>query len=449
MDKTVLSVKSFAEKHNMLKKRHIIAAVSGGTDSMALLDILLKLRDFYGYELSAMHFNHGIRGEEALRDEAFVKRYCESIGIPCVIGRGDTLNYAKENRIGTEEAGRILRYGFFDETAKSLNADCVATAHNADDNAETVLMNMARGSGALGMCGIPPVRDIYIRPILCLTRENIEEYSERNELPHVEDSTNGTDEYTRNRVRHNIIPLLREINGGFPKNVLEMAELLRNDEAFLQSAAEDFLNEHLCDNRISRSMLKKAPLAIASRAIRRLCPNADSSHIEAILRLCEDNSSPSAMADIPGMRVRREYEYILFGENEYAEKSFEEISISTGEKITVEELSLNITCDDIISKGNIDKTFTTFVFQKDKICGKILIRRRRAGDRIALSGGSKTLKKLFIDRKIPETARDSIPVIEINGEVAGVYSVASSVNYAAKTGEEAVSVAFSEIENEK
>jgi tRNA(Ile)-lysidine synthase len=187
----------------------VLCAVSGGADSMCLLDILRELSAKRGFRLAVLHFNHKLRGKNADADEDFVRNYCERENIEAVFGTNDVAGYAKAEGIGTEEAAWALRYRFFEETARRLGADNVATAHNADDNAETVLMNLSRGSGLKGLCGIPPVRGIYIRPLLALSRAEIEDYLRARGLPHIVDETNFDPAFTRNRLRMNVIPELQ------------------------------------------------------------------------------------------------------------------------------------------------------------------------------------------------------------------------------------------------
>ncbi|MBR3584646.1 MAG: tRNA lysidine(34) synthetase TilS, partial [Oscillospiraceae bacterium] len=193
----------------------ILCAVSGGADSMCLLHWLNELRETYGFALFAAHFEHGLRGEESLRDAEFTAEQCRRLGISCSVGHGNVPAYAEQQHFGTEDAARTLRYRFLEETADRLNCDRIATAHNLNDNAETVLMNLCRGAGTRGLAGIPPVRGRLIRPLLQTSREEIEEYLTQHGIPHIEDSSNGTDSYTRNRIRHQMIPLLIRENPSF------------------------------------------------------------------------------------------------------------------------------------------------------------------------------------------------------------------------------------------
>ena len=198
---------AFADKYNMLPQGStVLCALSGGADSMALLSVLEALAKPRSLTLHAAHFNHQLRGEESQRDEDFVVQWCQKRGIPLVVGRGDVAQEAQEQGKGVEETARAMRYGFLTATAQELGADKIATAHNADDNAETLLLHLARGTGLDGLTGIPPVRGILIRPLLATPRIDIAVYLAQEEIPHVEDSSNQDTVYARNRLRQEVMP---------------------------------------------------------------------------------------------------------------------------------------------------------------------------------------------------------------------------------------------------
>ena len=203
--------KRFTEKYDMLPQgARVLCAVSGGADSVCLLHLLKS----GGADVFCAHFNHRLRGAESDRDEDFVRRLCAELGVELFAGAGDVAEYAARNSMGTEEAARKLRYNYLFDTAAKCGAGRIATAHNAEDNAETVLMNLARGTGLRGIGGIPPRRGKIIRPLLQTTRDEIILYLEENGLEHVEDSTNAADGYARNRLRHYVLPVLRQQNAG-------------------------------------------------------------------------------------------------------------------------------------------------------------------------------------------------------------------------------------------
>ena len=195
----------------------VVVGFSGGADSVCLLHILSKLRNEIGFEIIGAHVNHGIRGDEALRDADFAQDFCKQLGVAFKLLNVDCVSKAREMGVSVEECGRLLRYDFF----YSL-ADCntrIATAHNSNDNTETVLFNLARGSSVKGVGGIPPVRGNIIRPLIYCARKEIEGYSRENNLQFVTDSTNLCDDYTRNKIRHKILPVLEEINPEAVSNV--------------------------------------------------------------------------------------------------------------------------------------------------------------------------------------------------------------------------------------
>ena len=193
----------------------VLCAVSGGADSVYLLCRLKELAEDGRCTVEGAHFNHCLRGAESERDEAFVRELCGKLGIEAHFGRGDVAAFAVQMRLGTEDAARRLRYAFLEETAERTGAAAIATAHTANDNAETMLLNLARGSGLRGLCGIPERRGRIIRPILDTTRQEIEEYLEAKGTAHVEDSTNAADDYARNRIRHRAVPALESVNPEF------------------------------------------------------------------------------------------------------------------------------------------------------------------------------------------------------------------------------------------
>ena len=193
---------------------HVLVALSGGVDSSVLLDVLIKCREELGISVSAAHLNHMLRGKDADNDEAFVREKCEKLGIPFVSERIDITALAQNSGPSTELCAREVRYGFLRRVKTELRADKIATAHNANDNLETVIFNLSRGGGVDGMCGIPPVRGDLIRPLIFIPRQQIEEYAACNGIGFCEDKTNAETVYTRNKIRHNIIPEILKINAG-------------------------------------------------------------------------------------------------------------------------------------------------------------------------------------------------------------------------------------------
>ena len=289
----------------------VLCAVSGGADSMCLLNWLSYNAETLEISVAAAHFEHGIRGDESLRDMAFVEDVCRAMGIQLFIGRGDVPRYAEEKGVGLEEAARELRYEFLKKTAEQNGFDRIATAHNADDNAETVIFNLARGSGAAGICGIPPVRGNIVRPLLETTRTEIERYLEEHGVSHIEDSTNSSQQYSRNKIRLQIMPVLREINPSVSRAILRTGDMLREDNRLLDQLADEFIAGHFNGESVRSNELAALPDAVEARVIRKLCPqNVSAVHTNDIMKLAK--GTELAFIDVPGARIRRQKGRIYF-----------------------------------------------------------------------------------------------------------------------------------------
>ncbi len=415
---------AFARRHDMLPREGmILCAVSGGADSMCLLEALREL----GFSVSAAHFNHNLRGEESDADEKFVKDWCMNREIPFYRSDGDVRCFASQNGMSIEEAARAMRYVFLGETADKLGAVRIATAHNADDNAETILLNLTRGTGLLGLCGIPPVRRKIIRPLLGQSRHKIEVYLNSRSIPHVEDLSNWETVYTRNKLRHIVMPLLKEINPAFLDAVSRMSELLRYDEDFLSGQTDDFISSCSIEETRSAAEIKKLMElhpALRGRAMRSLISSvgasADAKQTEDILELIF-KESPSAGIDLKnGVRVHREYGLIVA--QKAAESGFLPKTLEIGKETRIDELNMNILSERVSETAKTDKTFNNLYFKKSAIRGSISVRPRKNGDRIRIStrGVSKTLKKLFIEEHIPAAKRENIPVFTDDYGILGV-----------------------------
>ncbi len=433
-----MNIDSFIEKYDMLPRgAKVLCAVSGGADSVCLLSVLREIAPRFGVSLACAHFNHKLRGDEADRDEDFVKELCAGWDVEYVSDSADVSAYAAGNRLGTEEAARILRYRFLEETADALGCGRIATAHNANDNAETVLMNLARGSGAKGLCGIPPVRGRIIRPLLGTERSAIDAYLEERKIPHIEDSTNGTDDYTRNRVRHNIIPLLMQVNSGCVGNIARMSELLREDENYLDSLAEVFIAENLSRASLPCAAVAALPDPVSARVFRRMWNRSLSeTHIAALRALCSGGIS-GACADIPGGRVVREFDRLVF--SGAGSGRIERTLLSAGTRADI-GCGYEILCENVVTGGEVNSSLNTFFFKCENICGKIFVRPREAGDSIRLKGRgcTKSLKKLFAEAGIPAGDREAVPVIADDAGPIAVYGFGISERCAAKPGDKAL-----------
>lgn len=380
-------LEEFLRKFQMITPGdRLICAVSGGADSMALLWGMYLLKEKLGIELAAAHFNHHLRGAESNRDEQFVKEFCDGYGIPLYLGCGHVVPGKK----GLEAAARDARYAFL----RTLPGK-VATAHTADDNAETVLMHLVRGTGLKGLGAISPVSGDVIRPMLGITRKDVEAFLEEYHVEHITDSSNETDVFLRNRLRHHVMPLLLEENPKLAENLSAMALRLRQDEQALSALASD--------RPISVTALRPEMPAVRARVLERFLKESgikepEAQHIELAEALVFSDN-PSARGNFPGgITISRNYD--------------------TLEVLTArEETELRILCTPATEIINTPEVFTVHTV------GAVYIRSRQSGDSIRLSGGTKSLKKLFIDRKIPAACRDRIPVICDDAGILGVYGI--------------------------
>jgi len=417
------------------KGDRVLCAVSGGADSMCMLHALASA----GVAVAAAHFEHGIRGEESLRDARFVEKWCADNGIECVTAHENVPQYAKSSGLGTEEAARKLRYEFLSRTAEELGCRYIATAHNADDNAETVLFNLARGTGAKGLRGIPPRRDNIIRPLLHVTRAEIEQYLADNAVPHVEDSTNASDDYSRNLIRHSVMPVMRDINPGFAEAVSRTAALIRQDEACLDELAEDFIAKHYAGESLPIAELNELHSAVSSRVIRSLCDRSlEAVHIDAITALLA--GSEKASVDIPGQTVRREQGRLYFN----AESAVEpwDVELVPGRETVIPQARLVIRTELAVKQEEINNKFKTYLVKCESIKGTLRCTQRRPGDslRIAGRGCTKTLKSLFTEKKLTSLQRDSTAVIRDGAGVVAVEGLAFAERCAAEPGDEVIRI---------
>ena len=403
----------------------VICAVSGGADSVAMLFALYLLREKLGITLEAAHFNHNLRGEESLRDETFVRELCARYDIPLHVASGEI----HPGKKGLEAAARDARYAFLESLPGKI-----ATAHTADDNAETILMHLVRGTGLKGLGGIAPQRRKLIRPMLGITRREVEDFLAEWHLPHVEDSTNETDAFLRNRLRHHVMPLLAAENPRIAENLSQMALRLREDEACLSRQSE---YETLPEVEALRTL----PSAVRSRMLERFLKEngvrePEDVHIAQAEALVF-SESPSASAAFPGgVTLSRQYGRLTANPTGEA---FTPVTLTCPG--SAEMAGIRITCEPAGELAQSENLLT--------VCpvGKISIRPRQTGDKIRLSGGSKSLKKLFIDRKIPAAVRERIPVVCDETGILGVYSIGVNLDRAAQILP-AVTIRFDRIQGE-
>ena len=403
----------------------VLCAVSGGADSMCLLHLLWSRRAELGIEVCAAHYEHGLRGEEALRDAAFVTDWCGSRDISCTVEHGDVKAYAAETGQGVEAAARELRYAFLQRTAEELGCDLIATAHNADDNAETLLLHLCRGSGTAGLGGIPPVRGNIVRPLLGCTRPEIEAYLKEAGVSHVKDSSNGNDAYARNLLRHRVTPVLRELNPAFAAAAGRTAALLRQDEDCLQALAAAFVEGHFDGESLPLDALDALHPAIASRVLRALCPETlEQKHVNAALALCR--GTERALLDLPGVRLRREQGRLWFSMEE--SPSIPERELVPGETLAIPELGIRLHTMFTDPYEEIHGLFKTYSFKYANICGRLFCTGRRPGDRLRVAGRgcSKSLKALFTEAGMTRSQRDRTLVLRDGEGILAAFGLAQA-----------------------
>lgn len=465
-------VLSFMKKNHMTDRGDsVLAAVSGGADSVCLLFLLHEMAAELGIKVFAFHMNHGIRGAEADRDERFVMELCERLNIPLTVAHEKVEEYAAERGLSGEEAGRILRYHHLGETAEKYQCAKIAVAHHEDDDAETVLLNLFRGSGLAGLSGIRPVRENIIRPLLCVTRKEIEGYLNEQELSWCEDSTNKENDYTRNKIRNELLPWVTEnINSRAAEHILAVSEFAAQADAYFEMEAERILEESCSKRReegkqpnsknaweadgkesgtgqsskvaenemkmctkINTDIFDPQPEILKTYIVRRMILNAAGKAkdiTERHIRSVMDLSGPGGghTVDLPyGLKAVRGYETLGIVQNKNPSQISESDQKQERKPVFENKINLETDMDEILDLGGtrirlhtiprkkeleIPKNRYTKWFDYDKINVGLSIRYRKNGDYLTLSGGGKKkLRRYMIDEKIPENERDRIPVL--------------------------------------
>ena len=449
------SVKNLTTEYDMLPQgARVLCAVSGGADSICLLHLLHAMSAEGDFTVAAAHYHHGMRGAAADSDAAFVEAFCKERNIPCVIEQGDVYGEAERRGLGVEETGRQLRYEFLRRTAAELGCDRIATAHNADDNLETLLLHLVRGAGLHGLAGIPPRRGDIVRPLLTTSRADIEAYLEEHKLSHVEDCTNSDDSYARNRIRHQVVPVLRQLNPRLTESAAETMGYLRADNDFLNAQAAAACSHARWaedDLVIEARYIAELPSAIAPRAARRMLEmmgdgNTDCSaaHLKAIVDLAAGDD-PSAVAFLPnGRLVQRVYKDLLFTTQSDPLPPFVPTSLNLDGETAPEGTDWRCSCRAVTCPAEGEEVPGAFYLARDTVEGELMLRPRQTGDEISLPrrGGTKTVKKLFIDEKVPRRERERIPVLADSRGVAAVAGFGPEQSRLAQPGQNAYELIF-------
>ena len=393
----------------------VVAGISGGADSVCLLFLLLEWAKTVPLELAVVHINHGIR-REAAADAAFVKGLCEAHGLTFYLTESDVRTRAEQEKCSEEDAGRRTRYEAFARAAEEFGATKIAVAHNCNDRSETMLFHLFRGSGIKGLGSIQPVRDNIIRPILCLERQEIEEYLKISDITYCQDATNASDDYTRNRIRHHIIPYAQEhIVQGCVSHMAQTAELLSETENYLEQQTKIAMKacvvqrkEKLYEIAVA-SLLEEHPLLqkrILHQLVKSLSPHQkDISYIHIVDLLELFTGEGNRSVNLPfGIQGKREYDKVLLG-------------IVEREEILSDDFEMELT---VIDMKDFDKNYRelppneyTKWFDYDKIKGCLALRNREIGDYLTIAGDAggihrKSVKDYMITAKIPRDRRDKL-----------------------------------------
>lgn len=403
----------------------VLVGLSGGADSIALLFVLREL----GYSVSACHINHQLRGEESDRDEKFCADLCDRLGVKLTVRRLDVKGFCEKEKLGTEEGARILRYKVFDELSDGAK---IATAHTLSDNIETFLFNFTRGTSLPGLCSIPPVRDNIIRPLIECTRAEIEEYLASFGQTFVTDSTNLSTDYSRNRIRHEIIPQLRKINPSLEKSFLGTVSSLRCENAYLDEVTDDTMQRITDDDRcVDISQLRTVSKAPALRVIAKLLKDkglqCSREKVTSIYEVALDGGKYNISNDVYAISQKGKLKICAVKKEEPF--VFESV-ITTGTMYHFDTKKVFCEIAKANSTDNINSMFTINSLDYDKIQGKAVLRNRREGDRIKFLNKPHTqsVKKLF-NKDVELTQRDRIVFISDDNGVVFIegYGVAQRV----------------------
>lgn len=392
-----------------VKNKKVAVAVSGGSDSVALLDMLVRASEKNGIKLSVINIDHGIR-EESKEDSAFVKRLAESYGLPFYGYTVDSPAYAKQNKLSEETAARILRYKVFDEFSDS---EVIALAHHMSDQAESILMHILRGSGAKGAVGMKEVNGKYVRPLLDTSKEEIESYVESNGLKFVVDKTNFQNDKTRNFLRNVVFPELKKVNPRVVENICRFGKNIEGDQIALDGLADEQEMEYgdgyvkIDDKTAEKGFAVFSRCAFRAASYLGVNADVESKHLYDIYGLVGKESGSSI--DLPyGLKVFRDYDGITFLRGAEQTVSDGEVAFD-GESLVFDgslvELSLSLEENGLY-------------FDADKLPDGCVVRHRRRGDLFCkFGGGTKKLKDFLIDKKIPSRERDSLIVVAKDEEV--------------------------------
>ncbi len=438
MDSVIEQVKNTIETYNMIHSGDgVLVAVSGGADSICLLHILNKLKERYNLKLYVAHVNHMLRGEASENDARYVEEFSNKLGIPVYIKKVDIQMISKKKRVSEEVAGRQERYSFFSQIAKQVGAHKIAVAQNKNDQAETMLMRLIRGTGLDGLSSIKPIRkDGIIRPLLDVERVEIEQYCSRNQLLPRMDETNLEPIYTRNKIRLDLIPYIKkEHNPNFVQAAAITSKIIREDNDFIEQYVYDIMQQQIIkiDNTIEMPIefLMKQHIAIRKRILRKAIEmlkgnvyNIEYKHIEEILQMLNKKHTGLSL-DLPsdmGVRIAYNKLYILNHSSKRIKKFIYPLEMDESNYCKELDIAIKMRVIEAKDVKNISTSSFVKMFDYHKVNAPIYIRNRLPGDRFVPLGmeGTKKLKDFFIDLKVPRHQRDYVPLLATADDILWV-----------------------------
>jgi len=413
------------KQYDMINKGDTVAiCLSGGADSMALFHLMCVYREQLGIEIFAIHINHGLRSESD-EEENFIRNYCENLGVECITTRFEMSSRQKPQGLSTETWARQLRYEFFDKTAKCRKAK-LATAHTLSDKCETVIFNLCRGASLKGSCGIPAVRGNIIRPLINCTREDVENYCSRNNIPYVTDKSNFSEEYSRNKIRLKVVPVLKQLN---PKSEQQIGEFTREMEqiyTFLTQLSDTLYRNSISLNGFVLDIVRKADDVVIKLFLRNVLDKygcLSKENIEDILQGIKDGKFSRQLSKDILCEIKNGYLSFYKPRTTVPQTDVMPVAVEfekevqfLGNGYILRRLSVN----KLEKMKKIDKNYLNNCINCDTIKCNLFFRTRKTGDTFTFSARrvTKTLKKIFIEDKIPQKIRDRIAVLsDENGNV--------------------------------
>ncbi len=452
----IKEVKKTIEKYGMLiQGDKVLVAVSGGPDSVALLYLLSDLSSELALSLVVAHLNHGLRGEESLKEANFVKELSGKLDLPIELSSIDLPALKRSWRLNVQEAARRARYQFFEEAARKWDTQRIAIGHNADDQAETVLMRMLRGAGTKGLGGIPPVRGKYIRPLIEIPRDRILKFLEEKKVPFILDSSNLKTSYLRNKIRLKLLPELeREYNPEIRKNLLRIARILQEEEVTLESAVNEAWKT-VCKSQLGDQVtfdlpsFINQPLSLQYRLLRRAIEvvsgtlwGIDFDHIESLIKLA-GGKSPNKAINLPrGLLAERSYRELIIRKGTLQKAMDFQYTLKVPGTTRLKEISQELQTRIITDRKEVsfskDENRAYFDYQRLEL--PLLVRNFREGDCFQPLGmeGMKKIKDYFIDKKLPRRMRNRIPLLVSNNKI--IWVVGFRIDHRVRIGEGTVKV---------